>query len=253
MNFLILWILTILSSYGVILYTSLSLIKNIYDNGYKFITTNLKEYGDKNQDLPINKIFKLSMIIPFYNLFTSFKTMFNYSQYPNRILLELKTLGIIEEMTEFEKQEYEKNPSLKTGLISQSRLEKAMKFTIKEELGESVAYVEVNDDEELDIIYSTGPISRLSKEEQKAKIVKFSKEMTKELVDSFIQRLDTFEKDIIEDKQTDMISNDEAENNLETIKKRKENLIKLKQELQELIDSEENKEIIEEPKTKSMK
>lgn len=249
MNFLILWILTILSSYGVMLYTTFSLIKNIYDNGYKFITKNLKEYDDKAQDLPINKIFKLSMIIPFYNLFTSFKTMFNYSQYPNRILLELKTLGMIEEMTEFEKQEYEKNPSLKTGLISQSRLEKAMKFTIKEELGESVAYVEVND-EELDIIYTTGPISRLSKEEQKAKIVKFSKEMTKELVDSFIQRLDNFEKDINENKQTNMISNDEAENNLETIRKRKENLIKLKQEL---IDSEANKEIIEEPKTKSMK
>ena len=90
--------------------------------------------------------------------------MFDYSQYLNWVLLELKTLGIIEEMTEFEKQEYEKNPSLKTGLISQSRLEKAMKITIKEELGESVVYVEVNDKEELDIIYATGPISRLSKE-----------------------------------------------------------------------------------------
>lgn len=110
MNFLILWILTILSSYGVILYASFSLIKNIFDNGYKFITKNLKEYGDKTQDLPINKIFKLSMLIPFYNLFTSFKIMFDYSQYLNRVLLELKTLGIIEEMTEFEKQEYEKIP-----------------------------------------------------------------------------------------------------------------------------------------------
>lgn len=250
MNFLILWILTILSSYGVMLYTSFSLIKNVYNNGYKFITKNLKEYGDKAQDLPINKIFKLSMIIPFYNLFTSFKTMFNYSQYPNRILLELKTLGMIEEMTEFEKQEYEKNPSLKTGLISQSRLEKAMKFTIKEELGESVAYVEVNDKKDFDIIYTTGPISRLSKEEQKAKVVKFFKEMTKELVDSYIQKLSSAENDIIENKQTNMISNDADENNLETIRKRKENLIKLKQEI---IDSEANKEIIEEPKTKSMK
>ena len=75
MNFLILWILTILSSYGVMLYTSFSLIKNIFDNGYKFITKNLKEYGDKTQDLPINKIFRLSMLIPFYNLYTSFKIM----------------------------------------------------------------------------------------------------------------------------------------------------------------------------------
>ena len=250
MNFLILWILTILSSYGVMLYTSISLIKNIFDNGYKFITTNLKEYGDKAQDLPINKIFKLSMLIPFYNLFTSFKIMFNYSQYPNRILLELKTLGMIEEMTEFEKQEYEKNPSLKTGLISQSRLENAMKITIKEELGESVAYVEVNDDEELDIIYATGPISRLSKEEQKAKVAKIFKEMKKELVDSFIQKLSSSENDIIENEQENELSNYGTENNLETIRKSKENLIKLKQEL---IDSERNKETTEEPKTKSMK
>ena len=250
MNFLILWILTILSSYGVMLYTSFSLIKNIFDNGYKFITKNLEEYGDKTQDLPINKIFKLSMLIPFYNLFTSFKIMFDYSQYLNRVLLELKTLGIIEEMTEFEKQEYEKNTSLKTALISQSRLEKAMKITIKEELGESVAYVEVNDKEELDIIYATGPISRLSKEEQKAKVAKIFKEMTKELVDSFIQKLSASENDIIENEQENELSNYGAENNLETIRKRKENLIKLKQEL---IDSERNKETTEEPKTKSMK
>ena len=37
---------------------------------------NLKEYGDKTQDLPINKIFKLSILILFYNLFTSFKSEF---------------------------------------------------------------------------------------------------------------------------------------------------------------------------------
>ena len=251
MNFLILWILTILSSYGIMIYTLINLIKYVYDNGYKINTkNNVKEYGDETQDLQINNIFKLSMLIPFYNLCTSFKMMIDCSKNEEQFLLELKTLGIIEEMTEFEKQEYEKSPSLKTGLISQSRLENAMKITIKEELGESVAYVEVNDKEELDIIYSTGPISRLSKEDQKAKIVKFSKEMTKELFDSFIQKLSSSEKDINENKQTNMISNDEAENNLETIRKRKDNLIKLKQEL---IDSEANKEIIEEPKTKSMK
>ncbi len=250
MNFLILWILTILSSYGVMIYTLINLIKYVYDNGYKINTkNNVKEYGDETQDLPINNIFKFSMLIPFYNLCTSFKMMIECSKNEDQFLLELKTFGLIEEMTEFEKQKYAKNPSLKTGLISQNRIEKAMKITIKEELGESVAYVEMNNDD-LDIIYSTGPISRLSKEEQKAKVVKFSKEMTKELVDSFIQRLDNFEKDINENKQTNMISNDEAENNLETIRKRKENLIKLKQEL---IESEANKEIIEEPKTKSMK
>lgn len=250
MNFLILWVLTIISSYGVVIYSSINLMKNVYDEGYKFNKEILKDFSNKMQDLPFNKIFKLSMLIPFYNLFTSFKIMFDYSQYLNRVLLELKTLGIIEEMTEFEKQEYEKNPSLKTALISQSRLEKAMKITIKEELGESVVYVEVNDKEEFDIIYATGPISRLSKEEQKAKVAKIFKEMKKELVDSFIQKLSSSENDIIENEQENELSNYNAENNLETIRKRKENLIKLKQEL---IDSEKNKETTEEPKTKSMK
>ena len=250
MNFLILWVLTIISSYGVVIYSSINLMKNIYDEGYKFNKEILKDFSNKMQDLPFNKIFKLSMLIPFYNLFTSFKIMFDYSQYLNRVLLELKTLGIIEEMTEFEKQEYEKNPSLKTALISQSRLEKAMKITIKEELGESVAYVEVNDKEELDIIYATGPISRLSKEERNAKVEKIFKEMIKELVDSSIQKLSSSENDIIENEQENELSNYGAENNLETIRKRKEKLIKLKQEL---IDSERNKETTEEPKTKSMK
>lgn len=249
MNFLILWILTILSSYGIVIYSSINLMKNVYDEGYKFNKEILKDFSNKMQDLPFNKIFKLSMLIPFYNLFTSFKIMFDYSQYLNRVLLELKTLGIIEEMTEFEKQEYEKNPSIKTALISQSRLEKAMKITIKEELGESVAYVEVNDKEEFDIIYATGPISRLSKEEQNAKVAKIFKEMKKELVDSSIQKLSSSENDIIENEQENELSNYGAENNLETIRKRKEKLIKLKQEL---IDSERNKETTEEPKSKSM-
>lgn len=250
MNFLILWVLTIISSYGVVIYSSINLMKNVYDEGYKFNKEILKDFSNKMQDLPFNKIFKLSMLIPFYNLFTSFKIMFDYSQYLNRVLLELKTLGIIEEMTEFEKQEYEKNPSIKTALISQSRLEKAMKIAIKEELGESVAYVEVNDNEELDIIYATGPISRLSKEERNAKVAKIFKEMIKELVDSSIQKLSSSENDIIENEQENKLSNYGAENNLETIRKRKEKLIKLKQEL---IDSERNKETTEEPKTKSMK
>lgn len=250
MNFLILWVLTIISSHGVVIYSSINLMKNVYDEGYKFNKEILKDFSNKMQDLPFNKIFKLSMLIPFYNLFTSFKIMLDYSQYLNRVLLGLKTLGIIEEMTEFEKQEYEKNPSIKTALISQSRLEKAMKITIKEELGESVAYVEVNDKEELDIIYATGPISRLSKEERNAKVEKIFKEMIKELVDSSIQKLSSSENDIIENKQENELSNYGAENNLETIRKRKEKLIKLKQEL---IDSERNKETTEEPKTKSMK
>ena len=64
MNFLILWILTILSSYGVMLYTSFSLIKNIFDNGYKFITKNLKEYGDKLKSLKL-KTYQLIKYLSF--------------------------------------------------------------------------------------------------------------------------------------------------------------------------------------------
>ena len=124
---------------------------------------------------------------------------------------------------------------------------------VKEKYGvESVAHLTCisSTKEEIDIIYATRPISRQSKEEQKAKVAKIFKEMTKELVDSFIQKLSSSENDIIENEQENELSNYGTENNLETIRKSKENLIKLKQEL---IDSERNKETTEEPKTKSMK
>lgn len=247
MNFLILWILTIISSYGVAFYTSASTIKNIYDNGYKLSKKNMNELSD-NLTTP-KQLFHLSMLIPFYNLFNVFKilTMFNLQK--NQQLFKLKVLGLIEEMNDFEKQEYAKNPGIIGAINCDLRLERATKVSIKEELGESVAYVEVNDKEELDIIYATGPISRLSKEEQNAKVAKIFKEMIKELVDSSIQKLSSSENDIIENEQENELSYYNAENNLETIRKRKEKLIKLKQEL---IDSERNKETTEEPKSKSM-
>lgn len=239
----LLWILTILSSYGVVLYTYIDFIKKIYNYSYKLNIQNIKYYD--NQDLPIKKIFKISMLIPFYNLYTSFKMMYESRKYENRILLKLKALGIIEEMTDFEKNEYEKNPSLKTGLMSAKRLEKAMKITIKGELGDSVAYVELDN-----ILYTTGPISRLNKEEQQAALENATKGKSKEMIyiENAIQEFETIEKNIILYEN----DNETKENKIETIKKYKERLIELREELIEL-EAEEAKLKQTKPKTKSMK
>lgn len=250
MNFLILWVLTIISSYGIVIYNSINFMKSIYDGGYKINKEVLKDFNNKTQDLPFKKTFKLSMILPFYNLYTSFKAMLEFSQYKNRIILELKTLGIIEEMTEFEKQEYFKNQSLKTVLINQKRLENATKITIKEEIGESVAYIDRDEEGKIIILYTTGPISRLSKEEQRATVAIAASKMREEMLDSLIQELSCAESDIIENKQSTGNISKLDENKLESIRKGKEELINLKQEL---IARKTNKEIIEEPKTKSMK
>ena len=48
MNFLILWILTILSSYGVMLYTSFSLIKNIFEKPAEHCFEQVSEMTEHN-------------------------------------------------------------------------------------------------------------------------------------------------------------------------------------------------------------
>ena len=249
MNFLILWFLTIISSYGVVIYSSINLMKNVYDEGYKFNKEISKDFSNKVQDLPFKKTFNLSMLLPFYNLYTSFKAMLEFSQHKNRIILELKTLGVIEEMTEFEKLEYFKNSRLETVLINQKRLENATKITIKEEIGESVAYIDRDEEGKIIILYTTGPISRLSKEEQRAAVAIAASKMREEMLDSLIQELSCAESDIIENKQLNGNISKLDENKLESIRKGKEKLIELKQEL---IARETNKEIIEEPKSKSI-
>ena len=69
------------------------------------------------------------------------------------------------------------------------------------------------------------------------------------MLDSLIQELSCAESDIIENKQLNGNISKLDENKLESIRKGKEKLIELKQEL---IARETNKEIIEEPKSKSI-
>ena len=245
MNFLILWILTILSSYGIAFYTSASTIKNIYDNGYKLSKNNINELRD-NLTTP-KQAFKLSMLIPFYNLFNVFKilTMFNLQK--NQQIFKLKVLGLIEEMNDFEKQEYAKNPGIFGAINCDLRLERATKVNIKEELGESTAYIELKPTGEYDILYTTGPISRLTEKEQREKIDLHNKIGVLNLPDVVTEN--RIDQDDLE-KEDKSFNIEKSENKLDSINAQKEALTNLKQEL---IARETEKEIIDNPKTKSMK
>ena len=244
MNFLILWILTILSSYGIAFYTSVSTIKNIYDNGYKLSKNNINELCD-NLATP-KQAFKLSMLIPFYNLFNVFKilTMFNLQK--NQQIFKLKVLGLIEEMNDFEKQEYAKNPGIFGTINCDLRLERATKVNIKEELGESTAYIELKPSGDYDILYTTGPISRLSEKEQREKIDLHNKinilNLPKEVIENRI------DQDLEKENKNSNI--EKSENKLDSINAQKEALTNLKQEL---IARKINKETNDNSKTKSMK
>ena len=245
MSFLILWILTILSSYGIAFYTSASTIKNIYDNGYKLSKKNMNELSD-NLTTP-KQVFKLSMLIPFYNLFNVFKILTIFNLQKNQQIFKLKVLGLIEEMNDFEKQEYAKNPGIIGAINCDLRLERATKVSIKEELGESIAYIELKPTGDYDILYTTGPISRLNEKEQREKIDLHNKIGILNLLNVITEN--SSNQDILD--KDDKSSNDEkSENKLDTINAQKEALTNLKQEL---IARKINKETIEEPKIKSMK
>lgn len=110
MNFFGIWSITIIVSSICELKNEFKIFKDFADAGYKFNT-------DKLKDIQTNIIpnatsnSRLSMYIPFYNLFTVMKRKIMYEQNKDMIFEQYEKLGVLEEMTDEEKENYSQNPS----------------------------------------------------------------------------------------------------------------------------------------------
>lgn len=205
-EFIIFWILTILTSFSMQLAFVLRVFKDLADLGYKF---NLDKFRNKN-NLPVDTFEKNNFItlIPFINLISEIKKVNNYNTNRQVILEQFKTLNLLENLSDFEKGEYLKKPtSLNAFLLPiklEIRLDKSICLTIKEEEGTSKVYFEMgNTFDDLIILKTEGPISNLSKEEQKKKISETAKRMlTKQIDKIFSQALQNMENNsnLVNDK-----------------------------------------------------
>ena len=119
------------------------LYKDVADAGYKIDS---KRYSEIQKELypDANKVNILSLCIPVYNFFYVLKKVMEYNNGREMILDQLNTLGVLEEMTDLEKNHYEKNPTGFNAIFGLMFLEAKLMNCLK---------MEINDDEMKGILY----------------------------------------------------------------------------------------------------
>ena len=104
LNFMLVWLASIGISYGININTALKLVKEMADGGYLFDIAKLKEYNKAKGNSG------LISYIPVLNVLVALFGAAVYYYTPSKIVNEL--LVYVDEMTEEERRQYEKDPSL---------------------------------------------------------------------------------------------------------------------------------------------
>ncbi len=115
MAFLITYVITIIMSYGIDVSIFGKICKDLADMGYKM---DAKRYSEVTKELYPEQIknSKIITFIPFLNVLIELVKLDNYNRTKEEQLSSIRALACIEEMTDEEKEEYKKNPTIKSAL-----------------------------------------------------------------------------------------------------------------------------------------
>ena len=213
MNILILWLVTIVVSFGIETSVILRLAKIIADSGYKLnikrienldnLIENQKEIdkeqsqmnGLKNIDISP----KITSFIPIYNVLSAMQMAIEIRDEEDELLNYVNELDGIEEMSAYEKQEYAKHPtgfrSIFNAVTMEKRLEKARKIEVNYNNEKCDVFYEIDkNNKNYVVLKSTGSFSKLPLEEQN--------KLAQETVIKQLEGIDIFGavKDLFNDK-----------------------------------------------------
>ena len=189
MEYVVMWFGTIAVSKGMEIVLTFDLFKSVADLGYKIDQDRLKKSADvvgvmdKNLQRVIN-------LIPICNMFYALFLVGQYCNNKDEIMENLRVMDCLEEMTELEKEMYNKK---RTGLnaikiTADSKKNKILEKTTCGHKGEELLITDCVDDEEYTALIEytddsyhfiikevRGSIENLSSDEQKEKIKLFLK------------------------------------------------------------------------------
>lgn len=250
-EFLVLWVGTTVASFGMEIKNELRLFKDVADAGYKINATRLSELGNQLNPGALNKIL-VSMLIPIYNVIQVCQKVVQYNNARPMLLAQLDAIGALEEMSEFEKAEYQKNPTALNAILvplkSEARLPKASSVKIRNDDEYSEIYYElgktVND---ITILKANGLASRLTVEEQKAKVVEAMKYIAQAGVKKYGD-IDTFVSTLFSEGSMSLAANEGDTRDENAVSKdhqeltTSEQIQELEQLKRELLDSKKEKQ-----------
>lgn len=245
MELLVFWLGSSVASFGMLTSVVFRIIKDIADAGYKFNIKNASKLGEQVNSLNESNFSMLSMLIPILNFAQVFKISIQYNNVRNMLIDQLNIANVLEEMTDLEKEEYQKNPTGLNALLvafkMEQRLEMGTTIEIKDGIKNSkIVYEKGKSPDDITILKIDGPLSRLSVEEQKEKVInaiksieqikvaenedneKFTKELDGEMNNNYniglISDIEEKETEKFADFSTNQLSISEQKRNLENLK-----------------------------------
>lgn len=174
MDYIYTWLVTILLSTGISVANELRMYKDAADNGYRIDGRNLN-VNSKIYHTNIIKNLSIALLIPFLNIITSVTNVMAYNLNRHQLLDNLNMLDALEDMTNEEKEKYQKFPTGLHALIlmikNAIKLSKLNVIKIISNYGTSEMYYDITDDGDIEIIKVYGPLSKATKETQKEKAI----------------------------------------------------------------------------------
>lgn len=190
MEFLIFWLGTTVASYCMEFANEARMFKDAANAGYKIDVKRLSELG-KQLNPNASKTMLLLLMIPILNFGYVIKRTIQYNDIRSNVLDSLNSIGALEEMTDYEKKEYEKKPTTLNAIIipikSEIRLSNASTIEYEDGIVTSkIVYEKDAENGEITILQTSGPVSRLCIDEQKEKINEYWKKLLQERIDKYI-------------------------------------------------------------------
>lgn len=175
MKIVVLWISTVAASFCIELTNELRMFKDVADAGYKINIDRLSDLSKKlNPDA--SKITLLSMLIPIFNIIQVFERITKYNNIRPMLLDQLSIIDALEEMSEIEKQEYQKRPTGLNAILVpfklEARIAKSDSVKIENDNEKSEIFYEIGDSlDDITILKVAGDAYRLTEAEQKKKVI----------------------------------------------------------------------------------
>ena len=219
MNILLAWLITSAEFLLIDTANSLRIFKTLADQGLKIDYNKFWEFYDNLNDDSKDCLYK--MFIPFYNFYKTYTDIRDYNILYPYLIKEMYALGLLENMSDFELREYQKNPSiinaLRVPLVCAKRLENAYVWELQNQEYSSTIWFELSNKkglEAIDILQVKGFLAKMKPEEIKEIIETYIVEdaiskSIKSLIDS--EELPEEEKKIIASIYYDVFKEDEEE------------------------------------------
>ena len=170
MEFLGIWLGSCITSFGIEIATSFRMFKDVADAGYKIDIERMDKIT-KILDPDSSKREFLTMLLPVFNIMHSSFKAIDYNNAKSMLLDQLGVLDVLEEMSEIEKQEYQKKPTglnaILVPLKSELRLAKSQLLIITRPNFKSKIFYEIGENNDITILKVEGDALYLSLEDQK--------------------------------------------------------------------------------------